>query len=161
MMRQGFMMSCKPPCSNDELEKLLTSLSYREICQELNAVVDGDSVGVMDEQPFPLCPKIVSNGQTQNVNRQQIREADTTESKKELAMTNDKRKRTLFTPYQLTRLEEEFRQNMYVVGLKRWRLATELCLTEKQVKIWFQNRRMKLKREHVKIKCLSNGFPWY
>ena len=48
---------------------------------------------------------------------------------------------------QLTRMEEEFRQNMYVVGLKRWRLATELCLTEKQIKIWFQNRRMKFKRD--------------
>ena len=67
----------------------------------------------------------------------------------------------MFTPYQLTRLEEEFRQSMYVVGLKRWRLSTELSLTEKQVKIWFQNRRMKLKREHVKSKCLSSGFPWY
>jgi hypothetical protein len=75
--------------------------------------------------------------------------------------TNDKRKRTLFTPVQLTRMEEEFRQNMYVVGLKRWRLATELCLTEKQIKIWFQNRRMKLKREQVKSRCLKTGFPWY
>lgn len=76
-------------------------------------------------------------------------------------MMNDKRKRTLFTPMQLTRMEEEFRQNMYVVGLKRWRLATELCLTEKQIKIWFQNRRMKLKREQVKSRCLKTGFPWY
>ncbi|XP_078357006.1 homeobox protein Hox-D3a-like [Oculina patagonica] len=61
-----------------------------------------------------------------------------------------KRSRTSFTPAQLERLEEEFSVDMYVVGLKRMKLANELNLSERQVKVWFQNRRMKYKRERAK-----------
>lgn len=61
-----------------------------------------------------------------------------------------KRSRTSFTPAQLERLEEEFSLDMYVVGLKRMKLANELSLSERQVKVWFQNRRMKYKRERAK-----------
>lgn len=61
-----------------------------------------------------------------------------------------KRSRTSFTPTQLERLEEEFSVDMYVVGLKRMKLANELNLSERQVKVWFQNRRMKYKRERAK-----------
>jgi hypothetical protein len=58
-----------------------------------------------------------------------------------------KRLRTTFSPSQLKRLESEFCCNMYVVGLKRLRLAQELRLEERHIKIWFQNRRMKFKRD--------------
>ncbi len=58
-----------------------------------------------------------------------------------------KRLRTTFSPSQLKRLESEFRCNMYVVGLRRLRLAQELKLEERHIKIWFQNRRMKFKRD--------------
>ncbi|EDO37100.1 predicted protein, partial [Nematostella vectensis] len=61
-----------------------------------------------------------------------------------------KRSRTSFTPAQLDRLEDEFRVDMYVVGLKRMKLANDLNLSERQVKVWFQNRRMKYKRERAK-----------
>lgn len=63
-----------------------------------------------------------------------------------------KRSRTSFTPAQLERLEDEFRVDMYVVGLKRMKLANELHLSERQVKVWFQNRRMKYKRERAKLR---------
>ncbi|XP_029198710.1 homeobox protein Hox-D4b-like [Acropora muricata] len=67
-----------------------------------------------------------------------------------------KRSRTSFTPAQLERLEEEFSLDMYVVGLKRMKLANELSLSERQVKVWFQNRRMKYKRERAKSRT-DNG----
>ncbi|XP_035697109.1 homeobox protein EMX1-like [Branchiostoma floridae] len=58
-----------------------------------------------------------------------------------------KRIRTAFTPSQLLRLEHAFEKNHYVVGQERKHLAQSLSLTETQVKVWFQNRRTKHKRE--------------
>eukprot|EP00058_Branchiostoma_floridae_P025387 XP_002610877.1 hypothetical protein BRAFLDRAFT_94870 [Branchiostoma floridae] len=58
-----------------------------------------------------------------------------------------KRIRTAFTPSQLLRLEHAFEKNHYVVGQERKHLAQSLSLTETQVKVWFQNRRTKYKRD--------------
>lgn len=54
-----------------------------------------------------------------------------------------KRVRTIFTPEQLKRLEYEFNNQMYLVGHDRCCLADSLNLSEAQVKVWFQNRRIK------------------
>ncbi|XP_077388397.1 homeobox protein EMX1-like [Festucalex cinctus] len=60
-----------------------------------------------------------------------------------------KRIRTAFSPSQLLRLERAFDKNHYVVGAERKQLASALCLTETQVKVWFQNRRTKHKRQKL------------
>ena len=59
-----------------------------------------------------------------------------------------RRKRTIFTSDQLKRLESEFRRQQYLVGSEREQVAAELTLSEAQVKIWFQNRRIKWRREN-------------
>ncbi|KAE8614960.1 hypothetical protein XENTR_v10008368 [Xenopus tropicalis] len=64
-----------------------------------------------------------------------------------------KRIRTAFSPSQLLRLEGAFEKNHYVVGAERKQLANSLCLTETQVKVWFQNRRTKHKRQKLEEEC--------
>nr|WGZ76182.1 ventral anterior homeobox [Hofstenia miamia] len=64
-----------------------------------------------------------------------------------LDLDRPKRERTSFTPQQLYQLEKEFHKNQYMIGRDRAELAVLLKLTETQVKVWFQNRRTKYKRE--------------
>ncbi|XP_007901789.1 ventral anterior homeobox 1 [Callorhinchus milii] len=69
---------------------------------------------------------------------------------KGLDLDRPKRTRTSFTAEQLYRLEMEFQRCQYVVGRERTELARQLNLSETQVKVWFQNRRTKQKKDQGK-----------
>ncbi|XP_035256835.1 homeobox protein vent1-like [Anguilla anguilla] len=58
-----------------------------------------------------------------------------------------RRMRTKFTSDQIYRLEKTFNKHKYLGATQRRKMAERLHLSETQVKTWFQNRRMKLKRE--------------
>ena len=61
-------------------------------------------------------------------------------------MADEKRPRTAFTAAQLDRLKREFDASKYLTEERRQSLAGELQLNESQIKIWFQNKRAKLKK---------------
>ncbi|KAM8924782.1 homeobox protein VENTX [Pelodytes ibericus] len=58
------------------------------------------------------------------------------------------RSRTKFTPEQLQELEKTFKVNRYIGSSDKKRLSRVLKLSETQIKTWFQNRRMKYKRQN-------------
>ncbi|KYN07591.1 PREDICTED: homeobox protein engrailed-1a-like [Cyphomyrmex costatus] len=58
----------------------------------------------------------------------------------------EKRPRTAFSAEQLARLKREFAENRYLTERRRQQLSRDLSLNEAQIKIWFQNKRAKIKK---------------
>ena len=68
-----------------------------------------------------------------------------------------RRHRALFSHAQVYELERRFSVQKYLNAHEREQLAKLLNLTETQVKIWFQNRRYKCKRQQQEQTLLSES----
>ncbi|XP_024603434.1 homeobox protein Nkx-2.6 [Neophocaena asiaeorientalis asiaeorientalis] len=67
--------------------------------------------------------------------------------------------RVLFSQAQVLALERRFKQQRYLSAPEREHLASALQLTSTQVKIWFQNRRYKCKRQRQDKSLELAGHP--
>ncbi|MEH0962207.1 homeobox domain-containing protein, partial [Streptococcus anginosus] len=93
-----------------------------------------------------------------NNNSLDITASNNTSSSVTLTKSKKPRKsRTIYTSEQLKRLNQEFNAAQYLNLPDRAKLAAELNLSQTQVKIWFQNRRSKLKKNGTNCVGLGSG----
>nr|XP_060623021.1 homeobox protein vent1-like [Anolis sagrei ordinatus] len=73
-----------------------------------------------------------------------------------------RRLRTAFSLEQISTLESAFQRHRYLGAAQRRKLAAKMQLSEVQIKTWFQNRRMKLKRQMQEMRPeVYSSIPFY
>ncbi|KAG8435294.1 hypothetical protein GDO86_013301 [Hymenochirus boettgeri] len=103
----------------------------------------------LEHSPQPGCNTNTDSGYESEASRssstapEPLSPSDTSDEESKMG----RRFRTAFTSDQISTLEKTFQKQRYLGASERRKLAAKLQLSEIQIKTWFQNRRMKYKRE--------------
>uniref|UniRef100_A0A4W6DA41 Homeobox domain-containing protein n=1 Tax=Lates calcarifer TaxID=8187 RepID=A0A4W6DA41_LATCA len=119
-------------------------------CNMANFSVEWLSRSYYEEPPLQVHSEV--HRETEEFTKEPRREFSPTSPNSKFTAelsTQQRRMRTKFTSEQISTLENTFSRHKYLGATQRKKFAEKLNLSETQVgvKTWFQNRRMKLKRE--------------
>ncbi|XP_053674385.1 segmentation protein fushi tarazu [Anopheles nili] len=138
-----------PNKTNDSIDSLLDNSSKYglEAVQNasfiMNHLQQPDTPNYDGVSTPPLSPKDMESAVSSPMIAEKMSQNGDSEGNRKEA---SKRIRQSYTTYQTLTLEKEFHCNRYLNRRRRMEISNTLKLSERQIKIWFQNRRMKEKK---------------
>lgn len=102
---------------------------------------------------------VTQNNQMHNLSTQDSSGHDqdpAVHSQESASLVHQVKHRPTFSEDQVTALEKVFEQKQYLSGVERSQLASSINLSDQQVRVWFQNRRQKVKA-YLSLKNLEKS----
>ncbi|PZC80684.1 hypothetical protein B5X24_HaOG214085 [Helicoverpa armigera] len=146
----------RPHYDRDDSDSVKDHLQHSDI--EADEVETDDQTSNLDDDILTQSD-LDENGDPKSPTSSSSKKGKGGSSRDSKGGTKPRRARTAFTYEQLVSLENKFKTTRYLSVCERLNLALSLSLTETQVKIWFQNRRTKWKKQNPGMDVNSPTVP--